>query len=181
MHEVIIALGSNLGSRIQFLLDAEAKLVQLPKTTDFKFSSIYQSAPIGCAESPDYLNAVVSCKTELDPYKLLELLQQIENAHHRTRSYPNAPRTLDLDIIFYDNKISSDPILTLPHPRMHERFFVLTPLCEINPNLIHPLLKKTIAELEILLHDKEKLIMLSKEQFVSNKGIDNDRTKNKNT
>lgn len=176
MHEVIIALGSNLGNRHQILLDAEAKLLQLPETTDFKFSSIYQSAPMGCADSPDYLNAVVTCKTKLDPYKLLEYLQQIENAHHRTRSYLNAPRTLDLDIIFYDTVISSDSILTLPHPRMHERFFVLTPLCEINPNLIHPLFGKTIKELEQLLHDKEKLIMLRKEQFNSNKGMNHDRT-----
>lgn len=169
MYEVIVAIGSNLYERHQYMLNAQAAILDLPKSTDFHFSSIYQTVPIGCtSDSPIYLNAVVKFNTNLQPYELLELVQDIEQANDRERPYLNAPRTLDLDVILFADQISSDPKLTIPHPRMHERFFVLTPLCEIAPDLVHPILKKTICELEASLKDKDKLIQLSTEQFASN-------------
>ena len=169
LSEVIVAIGSNLGNRHECMLNAEAELLQLPESTDFRFSSIYQSVPIGCDDkSPLYFNAVVQFKTNLDPYQLLVQLQKIENANDRKRSYINAPRTLDLDVILFADHIISDPKLTVPHPRMQERFFVLTPLCQIATDIRQPVLEKNIRELEASLTDKEKFIALSTEQFISN-------------
>ena len=169
MNDVVVAIGTNLGNRHEFMLNAETAILNLPESSHFLFSSIYQSVPINCdTTSPVYLNAVVKFTTRLTPYKLLELLQQIENANERERPYFNAPRTLDLDVILFGNHILSNPKLTVPHRLMHERFFVLTPICEIAPNLCHPILEKNMLKLESSLMDKEKFITLSTEQFVSN-------------
>ena len=100
-------------------------------------SSVYRTAPIG-ADGPDYLNAVAAIDTELSPPALLAALQSIEAAHGRLRPYPNAPRTLDLDLLVHGQARIDDSLLTVPHPRLHERAFVLVPLAEIAPGLIVP-------------------------------------------
>lgn len=131
-----IGLGANLGDTISTLLNACDALHALPKSTDVCISGFYRSAPVGAdAEGPDYVNAVASLKTQLNPHELLAQLQHIEEIHGRERSYKNAPRTLDMDLLLYGNEKIHTEDLTVPHPRMHLRAFVLQPLAELNPHI----------------------------------------------
>jgi 2-amino-4-hydroxy-6-hydroxymethyldihydropteridine diphosphokinase len=132
---VWIALGANLGDAQQSLRDAIAAIGQLPGTTLTQQSSLYRTAPVD-SSGPDYINAVVQINTVLTAPALLVALQAIEQAAGRERPYRNAPRTLDLDILLYGNARISSPTLTVPHPRMHERAFVLVPLAQIAPGLV---------------------------------------------
>ena len=132
---VWIALGANLGDAQQSLRDAIAAIGQLPGTTLTQQSSLYRTAPVD-SSGPDYINAVVQINTVLTAPALLAALQAIEQAAGRERPYRNAPRTLDLDILLYGNARISSPTLTVPHPRMHERAFVLMPLAQIAPGLV---------------------------------------------
>ena len=132
---VWIALGANLGDAQQSLRDAIAAIGQLPGTTLTQQSSLYRTAPVD-SSGPDYINAVVQINTVLTAPALLAALQAIEQAAGRERPYRNAPRTLDLDILLYGNARISSPTLTVPHPRMHERAFVLLPLAQIAPGLV---------------------------------------------
>jgi 2-amino-4-hydroxy-6-hydroxymethyldihydropteridine diphosphokinase len=132
---VWIALGANLGDAQQSLRDAIAAIGQLPGTTLTQQSSLYRTAPVD-SSGPDYINAVVQINTVLTAPALLAALQAIEQAAGRERPYRNAPRTLDLDILLYGNARISSPTLTVPHPRMHERAFVLVPLAQIAPGLV---------------------------------------------
>ena len=134
-----VGLGANLGDTITTLRAACEALQTLPHTTDVKLSGFYSSAPVGeGAEGPDYVNAVARLHTRLDPHDLLTELQRLEQLHGRQRSYKNAPRTLDLDLLLYNDDIIHSTRLTVPHPRMHLRAFVLKPLAEINPELSLP-------------------------------------------
>ena len=129
-----VALGANLGDPIGTLLDACDALHQLDQTSDVRVSGFYKTAPVD-ADGPDYINAVASLKTQLSAHELLQALFAIENAHGRERTYTNAPRTLDLDLLLYGDEIHTTPELTVPHPRLHERAFVLHPLAELAPTL----------------------------------------------
>jgi len=133
MARAVIALGANLGDARAALTGAVAALRELSALELLAESSIYSTAPIGGVEQDDYLNAVVIAGTSLSPDELLEALQAIENAWHRTREVRWGPRTLDLDLIDYEGVTSADPNLTLPHPRAHERAFVLVPWQEADP------------------------------------------------
>jgi len=130
-----IGLGANLGDRQATLRTALAAMQALPGTRVQRVSSLYGSAPVD-AGGPDYLNAVVQLCTTLAPQALLEYLQAIEQAAGRERPYRNAPRTLDLDILLYGNLSIATPTLTVPHPRLHERAFVLHPLAELAPERV---------------------------------------------
>src|SRR5688572_25557939 len=110
----------------------------LPKTRLAAISSLYASAPVGHAEQPDFVNAVAKIETALDPRPLLDALLAIERRRGRVREFPNAPRTLDLDILLYGELSVNEPGLNIPHPRMHERAFVMIPLAEIAPNAVIP-------------------------------------------
>lgn len=132
---VWIALGANLGDASQAVCDAIAAIGQLPGTTLTQQSSLYRTAPVD-SNGPDYINAVVEITTAMTAPALLAALQAIEQAAGRERPYRNAPRTLDLDILLYGGGRISSPTLTVPHPRMHERAFVLVPLAEIAPGLV---------------------------------------------
>ncbi|MEP6875897.1 MAG: 2-amino-4-hydroxy-6-hydroxymethyldihydropteridine diphosphokinase [Burkholderiales bacterium] len=132
-----IGLGANLGDARAALDAAQRALATLRGTTLRAASSIYKSAPID-SSGPDYLNAVVLLDTRLMPLELLAELQRIERAHGRERPYRNAPRTLDLDLLFHGVHQTAMPSLTLPHPRLHERAFVLLPLAELAPGLLIP-------------------------------------------
>lgn len=132
-----IGLGANLGDTRVTLEAALAALAALPKTRLLRCSSFYRSAPIDSG-GPDYLNAVAELETSLAPLQLLAALQAIESAHGRERPYRNAPRTLDLDVLSYGDVVLDSPCLTLPHPRLHERAFVLLPLLELAPDLSLP-------------------------------------------
>lgn len=127
-----VALGANLGDAAQTLRDALGSLDQTPGLRLVKASSLYRTAPIE-SSGPDYLNAVAEVSTTLTAPDLLAALQAIENAAGRERPYRNAPRTLDLDLLLYGSARIESPDLTVPHPRMGERAFVLVPLSEVAP------------------------------------------------
>jgi len=129
-----IGLGANLGDAIGTLLEACEALHHLEHTTDVRISGFYQTAPVD-ADGPDYINAVAAITTRLTAPALLQALLAIENEHGRERNYPNAPRTLDLDLLLYGKEQFVLPELTVPHPRLHLRAFVLHPLAELAPTL----------------------------------------------
>jgi 2-amino-4-hydroxy-6-hydroxymethyldihydropteridine diphosphokinase len=132
-----VALGANLGDPAVTLHAALAGLGRLPDTTLAAQSSLYATQPVD-AGGPDYCNAVAALDTRLGALDLFRALQDIERAHGRERSYRNAPRTLDLDLLLYGDTLMDTPELILPHPRMHLRAFVLAPLAEIAPDLAIP-------------------------------------------
>lgn len=130
-----VGLGSNLSVPLEQLRSALAALEALPGTSVLKVSSFYRTAPVGHAAQPDFVNAVAAIETSLAPHALLEALLAIERRHGRIRTEPNGPRTLDLDLLVYGKVRADEPGLSLPHPRMHERAFVMVPLAEIAPDL----------------------------------------------
>lgn len=137
VRRAFVGLGANLGDPARRIAEAVASLAALPKTRLVALSSLYRSAPID-AGGPDYLNAVAELSTELSPAALLAALHEIEAGHGRERPYRNAPRTLDLDLLLYGDQVVDTPTLTVPHPRMHARAFVLVPLAEIDPTVAIP-------------------------------------------
>ncbi len=134
-HCAYIGIGANLGHPAQTVRDAIDQLGAHPAIEVLKRSSLYRSAPHE-ASGPDFINAVVLIRTGLRPAALLAALQAVEHQFGRVRSYRNAPRTLDLDLLIYAKLQLTTPSLTLPHPRMHERAFVLAPLAELAPSLV---------------------------------------------
>jgi 2-amino-4-hydroxy-6-hydroxymethyldihydropteridine diphosphokinase len=133
-----VALGSNLGNPLD-TVDAAIDTLAALRGSIFKaMSSLYRTAPVGLKHQPDFINAVVALDTRLPPRELLDELFAVEARFGRERSVRNAPRTLDLDLVLYGDLVQDDPGLTLPHPRMHERAFVLMPLAEIAPGLVVP-------------------------------------------
>jgi 2-amino-4-hydroxy-6-hydroxymethyldihydropteridine diphosphokinase len=142
---VYLGLGSNLGDRQNVieqavdLLSAEARIEQV--------SSIYETAPVGYQRQPSFLNAVAMANTPLDPEEMLRLAKRIEAHLGRTPTFRNGPRVIDIDLLLYNNQIIDTPQLTLPHPRLAERAFVLCPLSELAPDLVHPVIGRTIASL----------------------------------
>jgi 2-amino-4-hydroxy-6-hydroxymethyldihydropteridine diphosphokinase len=130
-----VGIGSNLNDPRTQVLQAFTELDGLPHTRVVKKSSLYRTAPVGHAAQPDFINAVAQIDTGLPAERLLAELQAVETRHRRQRSFANAPRTLDLDILLFGNATIQSGALTVPHPRMHERAFVLKPLLEIAPEL----------------------------------------------
>ena len=131
---VFVGLGANLGDARATLQSALAGLAALPGVVLVRASGFYRTAPVD-ADGPDYLNAVAELRSTLAPEALLDALQAIEQRHGRQRPYRNAPRTLDLDLLLVGQHAQHDDRLTLPHPRLHERAFVLAPLQELAPGL----------------------------------------------
>jgi 2-amino-4-hydroxy-6-hydroxymethyldihydropteridine diphosphokinase len=142
-----IALGSNIGDREQNLQSALLALQALGRVG--RVSSFYETEPVGPVAQPDFLNAVAELQTALPPEELLASLLRIEQEHGRDRSSasPKGPRTLDLDLLAYDDVVMDSATLTLPHPALAERAFVLVPLAEIAPEWLHPVLKASAADL----------------------------------
>jgi GTP cyclohydrolase-4 len=143
--EIYLALGSNLGDRMSNLASAVEHLSQ--KVNIKKVSTVYETEPVYYKERPLYLNAVLSAVTELEPSDLLRFVKSIESDLGRQPSFRNAPRTIDIDILFYGDQVAETAELIIPHPRIAERAFVLVPLAEIAPRLVHPLLQKRVSEL----------------------------------
>lgn len=133
-----VALGSNLEDPQRQLRSGLESLAALPATRLLRVSSFYRSAPVGYADQPDFVNAVAAIETGLSPRGLLDALLAVERRHGRVREFPNAPRTLDLDIVAYGDRTIDEPGLAVPHPRMHERAFVMVPLAEIAPDAAIP-------------------------------------------
>lgn len=136
--QVFVALGANIAQPTKQVRRAIALICLLPHTRLLKTSSFYCTAPVGYADQPDFINAVVEISTELSAHELLEALLAIESALGRERSITNGPRTIDLDLILYGDHRINGKELIVPHPRMHERAFVLVPLTEIAPDVIIP-------------------------------------------
>ena len=137
-NQAYVALGANLGDAQATLRLAIAALGELPDTRLLRASSLYASAAIGYENQPDFINAVALVDTALAPQDLLDALLSLEHDFGRERSFRNAPRLLDLDVLLYAEAIINSPKLHVPHPRMHERAFVLMPLAEISPDLQIP-------------------------------------------
>lgn len=144
-HTVYLSLGSNLGDRATNLRQAVALLP--PQMTVRAKSNIYETPPWGYTEQEAFLNQAVQAETYLEPEPLLKHLKRLEAALGRTETFRYGPRLIDIDILFYDNLILNTPLLTIPHPHLHERGFVLLPLMDIAPNHIHPLLGKSVREM----------------------------------
>jgi 2-amino-4-hydroxy-6-hydroxymethyldihydropteridine diphosphokinase len=133
-----VGLGSNLADPVKQVEAAFDELDRVPQTRLVQRSSLYRTKPVGYAAQPDFVNAVAQLETGLAPERLLDELQAIEARHGRERSFPNAPRTLDLDLLLFGKLVVQTERLTVPHPRMRERAFVLEPLREIAPDLELP-------------------------------------------
>ncbi|MCD0452289.1 2-amino-4-hydroxy-6-hydroxymethyldihydropteridine diphosphokinase [Actinocorallia sp. API 0066] len=135
-HRVVLSLGSNLGDRLDNLQEAIDALFDAPGLTLRRVSGVYETAPWGGIEQDDFLNIVVVATTRLAPMTLLDRVLSIEESMRRERVIRWGPRTLDIDIVFYEGVTSDDPVLSLPHPRAHERAFVLVPWAEVDPDAV---------------------------------------------
>ncbi|AJG40763.1 2-amino-4-hydroxy-6-hydroxymethyldihydropteridine pyrophosphokinase [Thermotoga sp. RQ7] len=153
MAKVVIALGSNLGDREMNLKTAIVKMKERGMYIE-KLSSFVETEPYGYTDQPKFLNAVCLVETDLSPRTLLNTLLEIEREMGRVRTVKWGPRVIDLDIVFYENLIVNEEGLIIPHPDAHNRLFVLEPLSEIAPDLVHPVLKKTVQELLIELKQR---------------------------
>ncbi len=155
MSTIYLSLGSNLDDREANLKKALELLA--PHVVLHQISSIYETEPVGYSNQPWFLNLVCCGKTTLDPSELLSFAKEIESKMGRVSSFPNAPRQIDIDLLFYDDQIIEAENLAIPHPRIGERGFVLVPLAEIAPSLAHPINTKTIKELLSELTDSEQV------------------------
>ncbi|MDQ6967178.1 MAG: 2-amino-4-hydroxy-6-hydroxymethyldihydropteridine diphosphokinase [Mariprofundaceae bacterium] len=144
---VWVALGGNQGDVYNCFKSARKSIAKHPSCELLQSSLLYQTPPLGSVGQADYLNAVIAISTYLEPLDLLQVLQNIEHAHGRIRQEHWGARTLDLDILAYDNLHLQSNILTLPHSQLHVRQFVLRPLCDIAPLWLHPSLRKNASEL----------------------------------
>lgn len=146
-HEAYIGLGTNMGDRSQNLTDAIEAIKNTPGLQLLKQSDIIETEPWGYTDQDAFLNGVIKIKTMIPPHALMSLLLKIELDLKRERELHWGPRTIDLDILFYDNLVSDDPHVVLPHPLVHERTFVMESMAEIAPYFVHPLLNKRMAEI----------------------------------
>jgi 2-amino-4-hydroxy-6-hydroxymethyldihydropteridine diphosphokinase len=145
LNEVYLGLGSNLGDRRRNIEEGVDRLREI--STDIAVSSFYETAPVGLTIQPTFVNAACRIWTKLTVFELLETLQGIQGKAHAHRAVLNGPRALDIDILLYGNLVIDLPHLRVPHPRITEREFVLRPLAEIAPTVIHPVVNRRISEL----------------------------------
>ena len=145
MHTIYLALGTNLGDRMENLRLAIAALSPFVKVT--ALSSVYETPPWGYADQPAFLNMAIAADTDLEPLALIAFLKKLETELGREKTFRNGPRLIDIDILFYDDLVFEQADLIIPHPRLHERAFVLVPLNDIAPDLMHPVLKRTVRDL----------------------------------
>jgi 2-amino-4-hydroxy-6-hydroxymethyldihydropteridine diphosphokinase len=145
MPNIYLALGTNLGDRMDNLRRAIA--AQPPTVRVTALSPAYETPPWGYADQPAFLNMTLAAETDLEPLVLIDFLKKLETDLGREKTFRNGPRLIDMDILFYDDIIFEQSDLVIPHPRLHERAFVLVPLNDIAPELVHPVLKRTVHDL----------------------------------
>jgi 2-amino-4-hydroxy-6-hydroxymethyldihydropteridine diphosphokinase len=157
-----IGVGSNIGDRVGYVQQAHCLLNDTNDIQVIESSSLYETEPVGYKDQEWFINAVLKVETSLSPEELLNQCLRIEKQLGRVR-YPdlskNGPRTLDLDILFYDNKVITNENIEIPHPRMHQRAYALVPLLELDADLYHPVLKKTVSELHENLEELEEVYL----------------------
>ncbi len=152
MATIFLLLGSNMGDSVQLLAEAQKQLEhQVGKL--IKSSDLYQTAAWGNTEQSDFINQVIKMETILDPQKLLGTILAIEKEMGRLRDVKWGPRTIDIDILYYDQEVINLPELKIPHPNLHQRAFTLVPLCEIEPLWLHPVLHRTNRQLLMAIDD----------------------------
>ena len=158
-HTAIISIGSNLGDKLENCRRAISELNRLDRTEVDARSRFYKTAPVDFLDQDWFVNAVVRIDTRLTPRELLEALQDIQNRAGRERDPVRfGPRIIDLDVIFYDDEMIDTPELVVPHPRMHKRRFVLQPICDIDPAIVHPVFRKDVQSLLNQLTDKAQSV-----------------------
>ena len=145
VHTVYLALGTNLGDRMENLHRALAALP--PAVSVIALSSVYETPPWGYADQPAFLNMALAGETDLEPLALIAYLKNLETDLGREKTFRNGPRLIDMDILFYDDLVFNQDDLVIPHPRLHERAFVLVPLNDVAPDRMHPVLKRTVRDL----------------------------------
>ncbi len=161
MNTAYLGLGSNLGNRLAFLRGGRDMLIKQAGIELIQTSGVYETEAIGGPpDNPLFLNAVLQIQTSFDPHRLLEACLEVENEFGRSRPMRWAPRTLDIDILFFNDQVLYEDHLTVPHPRLQERAFVLAPLLEIAPGLKHPQLDQTIADLAAVCANIAELVPL---------------------
>lgn len=154
-HRVYVGVGSNMGERQAWIDMAAEALRSDGNNRNFRSAQVIETEPYGYLEQDKFLNTVFTFETLYEPEELLLRMQEIEKEAHRERKIHWGPRTLDLDLLLYDNRITESPVLTIPHPEMTKRLFVLIPLCELNPHGVHPLYRKRFAEYKEALEQQE--------------------------
>jgi 2-amino-4-hydroxy-6-hydroxymethyldihydropteridine diphosphokinase len=161
-----IAFGGNIGEVGENLRRALEAIASLPTTRVRLVSSLYRTAPVGVSDQPDFVNGAAGLETDLKPDALLAELLKIEGSLGRTRERKWGPRTVDLDVLLWDSEVLSSPSLEVPHPRMHERGFVLVPLAEIASQVVHPILGRTIRELRDALGPTPDVELLGRPSWI---------------
>ena len=142
-----LGLGSNLGDKHEFITKAINQISKFKNTEITRTSSMITTKPYGKTDQPDFLNCIIELDTDILPEELLKKCLDIENQLGRIRNEKWGPRTIDIDLLFYEDKIINTKLLVLPHPELHKREFVLTSLNELCPNLVHPVLNKKIKDI----------------------------------
>jgi len=161
-HHAYIGFGSNLGDRLENCRNAIGALAALPPCSLLKTSSFYETSPVGMVDQPAFINGVVLLETDEDAHWLLRQMLEIEKTFGRIRNLKWGPRSIDLDLLFFDDQIINTPELSVPHPSLHERRFVLEPLNEVAPDFRHPSLGKSVADLRNDLKDGEQRVEVLK-------------------
>lgn len=163
MADVLLGLGSNLGDREENIRKAIMLLQE--RTEVLAISSIYESEPMYHEDQPWFINCAAKAETELSPREMLSRLKEVERRMGRTNEIRYGPRIIDIDILFYGSQVIGEEGLTIPHPKIPERAFVLIPLAEIEPNFLHPVLRKTISELLAALHTEKVVKKVPSDTF----------------
>lgn len=168
-HIVYIGMGSNLGDKVDHCEEAISEILKVDRHKLLEKSSFYKTRPIGYTDQDWFVNGVIKIETNLGPSDLLQALKIIESRMGRVKTFQGGPRTIDLDILFYDETETHGETLEIPHPRLHERQFVLAPLAEIEPDLLHPVRKETIRELLESLREDQGVERISTAKCQSSK------------